>query len=272
MPRAPYRKMRGNSCVATTNTVAAGPADDRDVGKYLTFGVALLLMFTARCYNADMESAMASVPIVGAMFAPADPAPAYVDTIGTPAETKLPEADLATWFADDAEDPFDIPTWRGMADFVAAMGTADGFAQACKAAAGAVGGERSANPQLGALACSDNGTVTQLQRFAIEVIALQAELVFWYRGAPGSSVGAIEARQGEVRLMCGFDIVSRQGGPDSVYGQACAKALDGSYRDGDPLTTFDEVAAAYLLVAEDIAARDPSVEQEPGYFGAAKKP
>ncbi|MCC7364526.1 MAG: hypothetical protein IT303_09140 [Dehalococcoidia bacterium] len=241
------------------------------MGKYLVFGVALMLLLTGRCYTADFESAMAGVPIVGAMVSPPAPVPAYVDTIGTPAATTLPEADLATWFADDAEDPYDVTTWRAIGAFVAVMGTADGFAQACKAAAEAAGGERSANPELAALACSDDGTVTQLQRFAAGVLALQSELVAWYRGAPGASLGAIEARQGEVRLMCGFDIVARQGGAESVYAEACSKALDNAYREGDVLASFEAAAEAYALVAEDIATRDPSVDQEPGYFEEPKE-
>ena len=42
-------------------------ADDLDVGKLGLIVVALALLATARCYNADIVGAMAGMPVVGSM-------------------------------------------------------------------------------------------------------------------------------------------------------------------------------------------------------------
>lgn len=234
------------------------------------FLVALLLAGTARCYRSDPAATIAGLPIVGAIVNPPPTTPAYVDTIGTPAANPLLETDLATWFDPAAEDPYDVARWQQIRAFVAAMGTKDGFAEGCKQAATAAGADRAAKPEIGALGCSDDGTITQLQRFAVQELALEAEVVLWYRGVPGASVGAIESRQAEVRLACSYDVVARQG-PSSPFAQACALALGTAYREGDAPATLTALGEAYRLTAGELARLDPTIEQEPGYFEPAAK-
>lgn len=230
------------------------------------------LLATARCYNADLVGAMADLPVVGAIVAPAPPAPKYVSAIGTPAPSKLPEIDFTTWFpTDPAADAYNVATWTAIDEFVASSGTQAGWTEACKKAGAAAGNDRGAALLAGALGCSDDATVTQLQLFAVNVLGVRAAVALWVKGAPGGTTGAVEGRQGEVRLACAVEVVARQGGPDSVFGQACAKALDSSYRSGDAAATFAALGEAYALIAAEIAKRDPTIDPEPGYFGAASK-
>ena len=83
---------------------------------------------------------------------------------------------------------------------------------------------------------------------------------------PGHSLGGVQARQGELRLMCAIDVIAREGGPDSTYAQACGLALDASYGSGDAPATFDALGQAYGLAAADIAARDTTTESEPAFY------
>ena len=235
------------------------------MAKFAIFLVALMLVGTGRCYASDIEATVSGLPVVGPMVDPPPGYPAYVDTIGTPAPSGLPEADLSTWFAADQADPYDVTLWREVATFVAVMDTPKGFAEACKAAGAAAGTDRASNPALAALACSSDGTVTQLQHFAAGLLALRAEVALWYRGAPGASLGAIEARQGELRLQCEIGVGARQGA-GSVYEQACAAALVPAT---DPPALFAAIGTAYTAVAGDIATRDPDIDSEPGYFQPA---
>lgn len=231
------------------------------------FALALMLFATARCYNADVEAAVEGVPIVGGILFPPAPVPAYVETIGTPAAANLGEADMAAWFDAAAEDPYDVARWREIQSFAAHLGTPGGFAEACKKASAAAGADRSANPELGALACSDNGTVTQLQRFAAQLLSMRAEVALWYRGAPGASIAAIEGLQAQVQLACGYDVVARQGA-DSVFGSACSTVLGLGEIDGQ--RAFAALGDAYRAVAGELARLDPTIDQEPGYFEAAQ--
>jgi hypothetical protein len=224
-----------------------------------------MLFATARCYNADVEAAVGGVPVVGGILFPARPVPAYIQAIGTPAAANLGEADMAAWFDPAAEDPYDVARWREVKGFAAHMGTPGGLAEACKRASAAAGADRGTNPELGALACSDNGTVTQLQRFAAQLLAMRAEVALWYRGAPGASIGAVEGLQAQIRLACGYDMVARQG-TDSVFGGACATVLGLGEIDGQQ--AFTALGEAYRSVAAELARLDPTVEQEPGYFEA----
>jgi len=247
------------------------------VGKLGILAVALLMLGTARCYNADLVAAAGGIPVVGAMFAPAaPPAPKYVSAIGTPAPSQLPDSDMKTWFSPQgangaAADPYDVTTWRAVAAFAAASGTKAGWAEVCKKAADAAGADRTASPALGALACSADGTVTGLQRFAVELLAMRAEVAFYIKGAPGSSLAAIQARQGQLRLECTTGLVSRQGGAGSPFGQACALALATAYLGGDAPATFTALGDAYTAVAAELAKRDPKIAQEPSYFEPSKK-
>ena len=241
------------------------------MGKFAILGLAGVMLLMARCYNADLEASLGSLPIVGAMVSPPPAAPAYVASIGKPAANTFPESDLKSWFAADAKDPLAVDTWRAIASFAAIAGTKAGWAEACKKATEAAGAERASNPALGALACSADGTVTAIQRFAVGLLAMRAEVALYIRAVPGSSTSAIQARQGELRLLCSVDAVARQGGTGSALATACSQALETAYLTGDAPATFATLAAAYTSVAADIAARDPKTAPEPGYFEPVKK-
>lgn len=241
------------------------------MGKFAILGLACLMLWSARCYNADLEGALGGLPIVGAMVSPPQTTPSYVQAIGTPAANTLPEADMKTWFAAEPTDPLAVETWRAIATFASIAGTKAGWAGACKKASESVGADRAADVSLGALACSSDGTVTAIQRFAVALLAMRAEVAFYLRGAPGSSLAAIGSRQGELRVLCSVDIVARQGGASSPLGGACAQALEASYLAGDAPATFAALGAAYSAVAAEIATRDSKTSSEPGYFEPAKK-
>ena len=236
--------------------------------------VALALLGSAKCYNADLAASLAGVPVVGAMVSPPPAVPAYVNAIGTEAPSSLPSSDLKTWFpTDTTADPYDPTMWTAVRDFLANTGTQAGFSEACKKATDAAGGDRSASPALGALACSADPSVTALQAFPLAILAIRAEVALWVKGAPGSSIGAIQARQSELRLLCTTDTHLRLGGPTGPFGDACTKALDTSYLTGDAAATFTATGDAYTAVAAEIAKRDPKTAAAPTYFGdAVKKP
>jgi hypothetical protein len=240
------------------------------VGKVLYLIVALSLLGTARCYNADLASSLSTVPIVGPMISPPPVAPAYVAAIGTPAPATLPEIDFKKWFPTDAAaDQFDPVMWAAIRDLLSTMRTQAGWTEACKKVSAAAGADRAAAKNLGPLACSADPSVTNVQGFATAILAVQAEVALWVKGAPGSSIGAIQGRQGELRLLCSADSLRRQGGLDGPFAQACTKALDAAYLSGDGKATFTALSAAYTLVAAEIAKRDPKIAPEPAFFGAA---
>lgn len=241
------------------------------MGKAGLLLVALSLFLSARCYNADMVGALGGLPIVGPMVSPPAATPGYVASMGTPAATSLPDTDPAKWFAPDAAaDPYDATKWTAIQAYLANASTQAGWAEVCKKIAGSAGADRSANPQLGALACSADASVTRLQTLAIDILRAQAVTALWIKGAPGGSLGAIQGVQGEIRVFCTTDVASREEAGSPLV-QACAKALDTAYVTGDAKATFTALGDAYTLVATEIATRDPKTAQEPAYFGAPAK-
>lgn len=237
--------------------------------KKALWGLLLLSLFgTARCANADFATALGGVPFVGPMVVPQPTTPAYLEAIGTPAPATLPDLDFAVWFAaDPAPNAAASETWQQM-DLVAVAGTTTGsWAEICKKAGTASGADRAAAPLPGALACSTDATVTQMQRFALELLGLRAAVGLWMRG--DRPIAAIQARQGQVRLTCSTHVIARQGPGVNPWTQACALALDAAYLAGNGPATLDAVIAAYVAVAGEIARLDPEVDAEPGYFGAA---
>ncbi len=230
--------------------------------------VFLALLGTARCYNADLATSLAGVPVVGPMISPPPTTPGYVASIGSAAPTTLPETDPRTWFPTDATaDPTAPATWTAIRDFLSNTGTQAGWAEVCKKISEAAGADRAASP-LGALACSADPSVTALQPFAAAVLAARAEVALWLKGAPGSSTGAIQARQGELRMLCAPEALRRLGGETGPFGQACTKALDTTYLTGDGALTFAALGEAYTLIAAELATRDPKIAPEPAFFGA----
>ncbi len=243
------------------------PADDHGViSKGLWALVLLAFLGTARCYNADLAGAVGGLPIVGAIVQPPQAPPEYVKAIGTPAPAVLPETDYATWFPAEAPtDPYSAAVWKAVLQFVSATGTRAGWAEACKAVSTVAGSDRAANPRLGAIACSGDATVTEMQQFALHLLGAQASVALWIKGEPNGSTGAIQARQAEVRVLCATGVVSRQGAA-APWAEACAKAKDAAYLAGDGPATFDALAGAYLLAASEIARLDPEIDAEPGTF------
>ena len=241
------------------------------MGQVLYLIVVLSLLGTVRCYNADLAASLSTVPIVGPMISPPPPPPpAYVAAIGTPAPATLPETDFTKWFpAEATADQFDPVIWAAIRDFVSTTRTEAGWTAACKKVGAAAGADRAAAKNLGPLACSADPSVTNVQGFATGILAVQAEVALWVKGAPGSSIGAIQGRQGELRLLCSADSLRRQGTPDGPFAQACTRALETAYVAGDGKTTFTALSAAYTLVAAEIAKRDPKIAPEPAFFGTA---
>ena len=244
-------------------------ADDPGVLKKALFALVIVAFLgTARCYNADLASALGGLPIVGPMVQPPAPVPAYVNAIGTPAAATLPEADYASWFPAEAPaDPYAAATWKQIDLFVPVAASTAGWAEGCKAINAIAGADRTANPRLGALACSSDPTVTQMQQFALHVLGTQANVALWMKGELNGSLGAIQARQAEVRVFCTAGVVARQGA-ESPWSEVCTKALDAGYLTGDGPATFAALGEAYFAAATEIARLDPEIDDEPGYFRA----
>ncbi|MBK9341488.1 MAG: hypothetical protein IPN07_00275 [Dehalococcoidia bacterium] len=153
------------------------------ISKGLWALVLVAFLGTARCYNADLAGAVGGLPIVGAIVQPPQAPPEYVKAIGTPAPAVLPETDYATWFPAEAPtDPYSTTVWKAVLQFVSATGTRAGWAEACKAVSTAAGTDRAANPRLGAIACSGDATVTEMQQFALHLLGAQASVALWIKG------------------------------------------------------------------------------------------
>ena len=241
------------------------------MGKIGILALVLVLLGTSRCYaNTDWDNV--TIPFLSG--AASVPEPASVGAIGKPSDPALPDTDFTKWFATDpAADPYDPAVWKAIDGFFASASTSAGWADACKKAGAAAGADRVAKPEIGALACSDNPNVTLIQRFALQLLGTRAEVALWIRGVPGHGNAGIEGRQGELRLMCAVDVIAREGGDSSPFTQACAKALDQSYRTGGGAATFKALGDAYALVSAEIAKRDPTVDAEAATFAVeVKKP
>ncbi|MGE3074487.1 MAG: hypothetical protein AB7N24_00040 [Dehalococcoidia bacterium] len=239
--------------------------------KKALFGLLLLSFIgTARCYNADFASAVGGLPIVGPIVVPTQPIPEYVKAIGTPATATLPEAKYETWFStEEGVDPLDVTVWKEIEAFVPIASSKAGWTEACKAVGAVAGADRAANPNLGALACSSDATVTQMQQFAVKVLGAQAAVALWIKGELNGSTGAIQARQAELRVLCATSVIARQGPDAATWTEACDKVMDASYLEGDGPATFAAIGEAYAAVAAELAVLDPEIDQEPGYFGNA---
>ena len=266
----PYSAARSfpNHVLKSPDTDKARPADDPGVSRISLFAVVAGLFLLTRCYTEGAPGIVDSFIPTGAAAAPAPD----VSMIGTPAAVTLPETDLKTWFAADAIDPYAPVTWSAIAAYMAAAGTRAGWTEVCKKGTEAAGGERSADPALGAFACSDDPSVAPIQRFAVQLLAMRAEVALTIRTVPGHGIAGISGRQGQIRLACGVETVAAQGGAASAYGQACASALETAYLAGDPAATFTTLGAAYDALAAEIATRSPKTAPEPAWFETAAAP
>jgi hypothetical protein len=243
--------------------------DDRCVGRLGILSVVFALLLVARCADADVSQSLAALPVVGPIVSPSATVASPVKS--TPAPAAAPAADVKAWFAADIKDPYNATLWKSVDDTLAGAGSRDGWTAFCRLVSTAAGQDRAAAPDLGALACSKDGTVTALQRFAVHVLQLRAAVALYVKGAPGASSFGIQARQGIVRLDCAVDVVARQGGPDSPFGSACAKALDVAYLSGDVSATFTALGEAYHASAAEIARLAPAIDTEPGWFDPKSK-
>ncbi len=201
--------------------------------------------------------------------AAAAPAAAYLDSIGTAAPVALADAiDFTGWFP-AATEPRESPVWRAIDAAAVEAGTPAGWAALCAQASAAVGADRTADPQLGALACSADVAVTGLQSFALQVLATQAAVALWMTGEPGFVASTIDGRQGELRLACEAGLLPPHD-VDSSLGQACIAALDLAWQSGDGDTTLASLETAYSAIASEIALRDPETDLEPASAAAGE--
>ncbi len=235
--------------------MAAAP-DDPGVGKFLILGVALLFMGVLRLSVADWENA--EIPFLSPANAE-NSALKSAQSLGTPAAVALPASDPATWFPPAGDAP--VP-WADIQQFTAAASTPGGWAEACKAVSAVAGAERAATPALGALACSTDPTVTELQQFAIDVLATQAEVALWLQGIPGHDAGVVAARLAEVRHACENGLPARLAGAESPYPAACAASLTTAGLAASAEELEVALGDAYALVAADLAVRDPEIDAE----------
>jgi len=225
------------------------------------------LITLMRVYGANWDNAFASLPFTQSAAA----APASVASIGKAAAPSLPDTDFKTWFSTDPSvDPYDAPTWTAIAAMTANAGDQPGWTQVCKKVDSAAGADRTANPLLGALACSDSPAVTALQQFAVDLLSAQAMVALWVDHAPGTSTAAIAAREAQIRTDCATIVPAAQGDASSPLSTACSRAADTAYLSGDAKTTFTALGDAYALVAAEIAKESPKVAQDPVYFDTKK--
>lgn len=198
------------------------------------------------------------------MIVPPDAAPAYVETIGTPAPIEvLPELTVETWWPDDPEST--ASTLRNAREWLVAAQTQSGWTALCTAATAAAGSERSLEaPELGALACSDDATVTRLQLFAALVLRLVPETQGYLDGSPGSSKTDFESTLAQIRVECTAGFASRMAATAEV---AAACALPGAGLT--PTGLVEQSAGVYRGLATRIATMDPTVDSGPVFFPGA---
>jgi hypothetical protein len=233
--------------------------------------LALLFLATARFSTADLAGGVAGVPFVGPMLVPPPATPAYLQAMGTPAPIELPEPDFAAWFpAEGGWQRVTPAAWQAMALAATVGGTPAGWAELCAKASAAAGQDRASAPLPGALACSDDPTVTGIQRIPLKLFDLRASLGLWLTGAPNGSIGAIQARQAALRLLCATTAPGRLDRQELA--DACARGLDASYLEGDGAATIAEVEAAYAALAAAIATLDPTTDPAPATFDPAAGP
>jgi hypothetical protein len=234
------------------------------MGKFVVLGVAFALFGLLRLSTADLEHAQ--IPFLSAAQASSGLA-ASAQVMGTPAAVALPAADPASWFAaavaEASSDPTDPAKWAAVRQFAAAASTVGGWAEACKKAGASAGTDRKAKPELGALACSEDPTVTTLQRFALQLLAAEADVALWLHGVSGSDDGGVAGRLAEIRHSCENELPSRLAGPESPYTAACAAVLAKTTLPGDANGLFTALGEGFALVAGDLAARDATIDPEP---------
>lgn len=229
--------------------------------------LALLFLSTARCYTADLAAGVGAVPFVGPILVPPPATPAYIAAMGTPAPAEPVEPDFAAWFpAEGGWQAVKPADWQAMLIAAAAAGTPEGWKALCAKAAAAAGSERAAQPLAGALACSADPAVTAAQRIGLQLFDLRAAVGAWLAGAPNGSIGAIQARQAALRLLCA---TAAPGKLDAAAAaEACAKGLDAGYLAGKGAETMAAVEAAYAAYAAALAQADPQTAAEPAVFAA----
>jgi hypothetical protein len=236
------------------------------MGKIPILVVALLLLGVFRLNSVDFEGLADALPIGGAPGAAAA-TNANVGDETAPAEEAAPP-DVGLWFAEDAEaDPYAEPLWAVVEELLTDAESTAGWTALCALATTATGADRTASPLPGALACSEDASVTELQQLAVAILRTQASTALWLRGAPGYSAATISARQGEVRLRCATGSPNRGDESATVtFAAICSQALDSSWKSGDGPATFTAVKAAYAGLATVIAERDATADAVPTFF------
>ncbi len=238
------------------------------MGKIPIIVVALLLFGVFRLHAVDLAELVTRGSAPVAVAATTDDEP---DDETMTEEEEPP--DVALWFVQDPDaDPFGEPLWATVEEHLADAKSTAGWMKLCALASTATGADRTAKPLPGALACSDDASVTELQQLAVAILRTQASTALWLRGAPGYSTATIAARQGEVQLRCATGSPTRGDESRTVtFASICARALDASWKPsdekpGDGPATFAAVKAAYADLATLIAERDATTEAEPMFF------
>ncbi len=195
-------------------------------------------------------------------------APDLLQELGSRAPVDLPGGiDFATFFDPDPElletDP---ERWSAIFSVTRETTHPEGWASLCREVNREIGEDRSADVLLGALACSEHPPVTRTQQFAAYILQTQAYVALYKNEVPGFSRAGIEGRQGTLAVECTASPIFSDRSEDSPFGEVCGLVQDTSYRQGDKLATFRALGAAYELVAEHIAARDPAVAPEAAFF------
>lgn len=197
-------------------------------------------------------------------LAPQATPPAALASLGTPAPPPEPSAQVAAVFAPpEGRDPLAPDLWRPTSSLLAAMGTPTGWAALCQAFTTATGPDRTVAPLPGALACSSDPSLLPVQRLAALLLDAKAQLALWLRGAPGSSLAAVTARQAAIRTACSLLPETRT--PNSPAALACAQALARDLTSQEPDASLAALDGAYATLADFIAARDPTTAAEPAF-------
>ncbi len=268
-PAAPRQRGQRSSNATRTHPAypvgsGAVPAEDLGVAK-LGFGfLASLIALLALAWSVDWQRL--SLPFGGAGV----PANAAIEALGTPAPAPNPSFDAAALFTPpEAEDPLAPELWGPAAELLRSAGTDEGWTALCSHFAAAAGGDRTAEPLAGALACSDDPGLLPLQRLAALVLETKAQLALWLRHAPGGSRAAVEARLGEVRLRCSS---LPEATSEERVRSSCEAALALPLAPPDESEAVAALDSAYASLAEVIAERDPDIETTPAFPGAASAP
>ncbi len=154
------------------------------MGKSPIIAVALLLFGVFRLQSADLAAFADSLPIGAAPASATTSTCEGVVADGEQTQDVIP--DISFWFDQDAEaDALAAALWTPVEEFLTDAEGAAGWTAICVAATAVTVADRSADPLPGALTCSQDATVTELQQLSVAILRTQASTALWLRGVPG---------------------------------------------------------------------------------------